>query len=124
MNFLFQSDLNDGLASIVNRHPKAGEQALYAMTENDPEHTVYGLLAYSPNLTQSGHVLIVEGLIVAGTQSACDFLFDDSDLLPFLAKIRRNDGSIPRFEVLVRPSDLAGESSKLEPVAYRVGDDR
>jgi hypothetical protein len=124
MNFLFKSDLNDGLASIVNRHPDIGEQPLYAMTENDPEHTVYGLLAYRPNLTRSGHVLIVEGLTVAGTQSACDFLLDDSYLLPFLEKIRRPNGNIPHFEVLVRSNSLAGQSSKLDPIAYRVENDR
>ncbi len=90
------------------------------MLSNDPEHTVYGLVAYRPNLTRTGHVLIVEGETMAGTQTASEFLLDDNHLLPFLKSIQKKDGTIPHFEVLIRSSSLAGESSQIDRVAYRV----
>jgi hypothetical protein len=123
MNFTFQNNLAAGTTSMVNRHPQPGELATYPMLNNDPEHTVYGLVAYRPNLTRTGHVLIVEGETMAGTQTASEFLLDDTHLLPFLKSIRKSDGTIPHFEVLIRSSSLAGESSQIDRVAYRVDSD-
>lgn len=123
MNFRFHNDLAAGTTSMVNVHPQAGELAAYPMLSNDPEHTVYGLVAYRPNLARTGHVLIVEGETMAGTQTASEFLLDDSHLLPFLKSIQKKDGTIPHFEVLIRSSSLAGESSQIDRVAYRVDED-
>jgi hypothetical protein len=123
MNFIFRNDLAAGTTSMVNRHPMPGEETLYPMLSNDPDHTVYGLVAYRPNLTHTGHVLIVEGETMAGTQTASEFLLDDTHLLPFLKSIQKKDGTIPHFEVLIRSSSLAGESSRIEKVAYRVDSD-
>lgn len=123
MNFTFRNDLAAGTTSMVNRHPQPGEEAVYPMLSNDPEHTVYGLVAYRPNLTRTGHVLIVEGETMAGTQTASEFLLDDTHLLPFLKAIQKKDGTIPHFEVLIRSSSLGGESSRIDRVAYRVDAD-
>lgn len=123
MNFRFRNDLAAGTTSMVNLHPQPGELAVYPMLSNDPEHTVYGLVAYRPNLTRTGHVLIVEGETMAGTQTASEFLLDDTHLLPFLKSIQKKDGTIPHFEVLIRSSSLAGESSQIDRVAYRVDSD-
>jgi hypothetical protein len=123
MNFRFHNDLAAGATSMVNMHPLTDEKAVYPMLSNDPEHTVYGLVAYRPNLTRTGHVLIVEGETMAGTQTASEFLLDDNHLLPFLKSIQKKDGTIPHFEVLIRSSSLAGESSQIDRVAYRVETD-
>ncbi|WP_083344962.1 hypothetical protein [Terriglobus roseus] len=123
MNFTFQNNLAAGTTSMGNRHPQAGEQAMYPMLSNDPLHTVYGLVAYRPNLTRTGHVLIVEGETMAGTQTASEFLLDDTHLLPFLKSIQKKDGTIPHFEVLIRSSSVAGESAQIDRVAYRVDAD-
>ena len=120
MNFTFQNNLAAGTTSMVNRRPQAGEQGMYPMLSNDPLHTVYGLVAYRPNLTRTGHVLIEEGETMAGTQTASEFLLDDTHLLPFLKSIQKKDGTIPHFEVLIRSSSVAGESSQIDRVAYRV----
>lgn len=123
MNFTFQNNLAAGTTSMVNRHPQTGEQAIYPMLSNDPAHTVYGLVAYRPNLTRTGHVLIVEGETMAGTQTASEFLLDDTHLLPFLKSIQKKDGTIPHFEVLIRSSSVAGESAQIDRVAYRIDGD-
>jgi len=65
-------------------------------------HRVYGVVALQPNIEGSGYVLLLEGTSMAATESAADFVFDDSRLLPFLAKVRQKNGSLPYFELRVR----------------------
>src|SRR6201999_2392874 len=55
LNFTFRHDRDNGTTAMVNRHPHAGESALYPMLPGDPQHTVYGLVVYRPNLTRTGH---------------------------------------------------------------------
>jgi len=119
MNFQFEDDLLHDKAQMKNRNPLPGEAAHYDSTPQDPAPTVYGVVAFRPNIPKSGHVLILEGQTMAGTQAAADFVFDDSYLLPFLNKIRKSDGGLPYFEVLLRSSSLGGQSSRIEVVAYR-----
>lgn len=120
MNFYFQNDLADGIFSIVNRDPQKGEQARYDSVASDPQHTVYGVIAYRPSLSGSGKVLILEGQSMAGTEAAADFVFDDGYLLPFLNSIRRPDGTIPFFELVLRSKSISVEASRLEKIAFRV----
>jgi hypothetical protein len=120
MNFYFENELTDGVFSIINRNPRPGEQPKYDSVANDPNHTIYGLVAYRPTLSGSGKVLILEGQSMAGTETAADFVFDDGYLLPFLRSIRKPDGSIPYFELLLRSRSIGVEASRLEVIASRV----
>ena len=122
MNFYFHNDLAGGVFSVVNRQPRAGEQPTYDSLTNDPDHTVYGVVAYRPSLNGSGKVLILEGQSMAGTETASDFVFDDGYLLPFLQSIRRRDGVIPYFELLLRSKSMSGEASRIDIVASRIED--
>jgi hypothetical protein len=108
MNFYFQNDLAEGVFSVVNRQPRVGEQPTYDSLTNDPDRTVYGVVAYRPLLNGSGKVLILEGQSMAGTETVSDFVFDDGYLLPFLQSIRRRDGVIPYFELLLRSKSMSG----------------
>ena len=120
MNFYFVNDLASGSFSLINRSPHPGESSHYDSLANDPQKTVYGLVAFRPTLSGSGNVLILEGQSMAGTQTASDFVFDDGYLLPFLHQIQNSDGTIPHFELLLRSKNLNGESARIEIVAYRV----
>jgi hypothetical protein len=60
---------------------------------------------------------------MAGTEAAADFAFDDALLMPFLAKIRNKNGSIPYFEVLLQSSNMNGSASQLRVVACRSSPD-
>jgi hypothetical protein len=122
MNFYFQNDLAGGVFSVVNRQPRAGEHATYDSLTNDPDHTVYGVVAYRPSLNGSGKVLILEGQSMAGTETASDFVFDDGYLLPFLQSICGRDGAIPYFELLLRSKSMSGEASRIDIVASRIED--
>jgi hypothetical protein len=120
MNFYFQNNLAGGVFSVINRQPKAGEQAAYDSRSDDPDKTVYGVVAYRPSLNGAGKVLILEGQSMAGTETASDFVFDDGYLLPFLRSIQRPDGSVPCFELLLRSKSISGESSRIETIATRI----
>lgn len=122
MDFYFQNDLAGGVFSVVNRKPRTGEQQTYDSRTNDPDHTVYGVVAYRPSLDGSGKVLILEGQSMAGTETASDFVFYDGYLLPFLRSIRKPDGAIPYFELLLRSKSMSGEASRIEIMASRIED--
>lgn len=54
MNFLFQDDLLHDKAQMLNRHPHPGEALHYDSTPQDSTPTIYGVVAYRPNLQTSG----------------------------------------------------------------------
>jgi hypothetical protein len=54
----------------------------------------------------SGNVLILEGLSMVGTAAATDLAIDDKRLLPLLNTIRKPDGSLPHFEMLLESDTL------------------
>ena len=114
MNFVLRDDLDKGERGFLNRSPHAGEPQYYRSNEYE-----YGVLAYLPNLSGSGHALLIEGTSVAGTEAISDFLFEDSDFEPFLEKIMRMDGSLPHFEILLRSRNLDGSAAHSEIVVYR-----
>jgi hypothetical protein len=114
MNFVLHNDLTHGVRAFSNRNPRSGENSIYAVSQDE-----YGVLAFLPNLSRTGNVLIVEGTSVAGTQAISDFLFMGDDLDQFLRKISRSDGSIPAFEILLESHPLADSASRSQIVAYR-----
>jgi hypothetical protein len=119
MNFVGSSNGVDHSYSFINRHPLAGELPEYSVTENGPNRRVLGVLAFLSNLDSDGNVLIVEGDSMAGTEAISDFVLNDSALLPFLEKIRRPDGSVPHFEVLLESHSVDGSAGPFQILAYR-----
>lgn len=115
MNFVLQDNLREGMRSFVNRKPQAGEPAKYVTGNAE-----YGVLAFLSNPSGNGNVLIIEGTSVAGTESASDFLFDSHEFEPFLESIRKADGTVPHFEVLVATESLNGSAAPSRVVAWRV----
>ena len=106
MDFVFTIDTPRDHAAFLNRHPLPGEQPLYnpAIPLKSPH--VYSVIAFLPNLDANGTVLLLEGISMAGTEAAVDLVMDDQQLLPLLSKIRRADGSLPYFEMLIESDSL------------------
>ena len=123
MNFVFRNKLRKRGFSIVNRSPRGDEFSQYDFDPSDPSHQVYAVAALRPSLGASGYVLILEGTSAAGTEGAADFMFNDTNLLPFLTKIRNPNGSLPYFEVLLESKSVSGAASQLKIVAYRTSQD-
>ena len=71
---------------------------------------IYSVLAFLPNVSATGNVLILEGLSMAGTEAAVDLAMDDDRMLPILAHLRKPNGSLPHFEMLLE-SDALGEGA-------------
>jgi hypothetical protein len=110
MDFEFSIDHPDTHASFLNRHPASGELNEYSSYTPATKTKAYAVFAFLPNLSATGNVLILEGLSMVGTEAAVDLEMDDDRLLPLLAKIRKPDGSLPHFELLLE-SDSLGESA-------------
>jgi hypothetical protein len=120
MSFVRVHDPVNDLFSFTNRRPKAGESASYAVSHPGRTQEVLGVLAFLPNLSGTGNVLILDGSSLAGTEAIEDFLFDDRALLPFLSSIKAPDGSLPHFEVLLGSSTVNGSAGPFHILAYRI----
>jgi hypothetical protein len=121
MNFVFSTPLIRRY-TILNRQPVGNEPAEWDSNYDDVQHRVYGVVAFLPNLSGKGNVLILEGTSMAGTECAWDFVADDSSLMPFLQRIKRADGSIPHFQLVLGSNNMNGSSGKNSILAWRVTD--
>jgi hypothetical protein len=119
MNFVFVHDHLNHRFVVLNRLPHSNERTRYEADLTGPVHRVYGVIALRPNMKGSGDVLVLEGTSMAGTESAADFVFDDSRLLPFLATIKQKNGSLPYFELLLQSNNMNGSASGSEILSYR-----
>jgi len=110
MDFVFSIDAADKHTFFLNRHPLSGEATEYSSHTPQTSTKVHAVIAFLPNLSGTGNVLILEGISMAGTEAAVDLVMDDDRLLPILSKIRKPNGSLPHFEMLLE-SDTLGESA-------------
>jgi hypothetical protein len=73
------------------------------------------------NLDGSGHVLLVGGLNMAGTQAAGEFVLNPALMGPTLDHARVPHGSLRPFEILIETSNVAANASSPHVVSERVG---
>jgi hypothetical protein len=119
MNFVFFNDRVGKTFSVLNREPRGGEPRQWDSHYTDAEHRVYAVVAFLPNLGGNGNALILEGTSMAGTESAWDFVSDDSQLLPFLKRIQRANGAVPHFELVLGTNNMSGSAVKNTVLAWR-----
>jgi hypothetical protein len=116
--FRYESD-PDRQSGFINLYPQSGERSVYS-TNGQNEQT-FGIIAYLPNLSNNGHVLIVAGLNTAGTQAAAAFLMDPSSIGPTLQRARLANGTLQPFDVLIGAGNVATNASKPGVVLERIG---
>jgi hypothetical protein len=121
LNFRFDTGVDGGSQRIINQHPLPGEQPIYLSDGTDPQHRTYGVIALLPNLGNTGYVLIIEGVNMAGTQAAGDFLLNPSLLNPILEKSVTTNGAIRPFELLITTIDVAANASSPKVLSERIG---
>jgi len=121
MNFVleYQPDVDDSI--VLNRNPLAGESAVYKNEWADESHRTYAVLAFIPSLDGMGNVIVVEGLNMAGTQAAGDFLLNDRTITPILQKATRTGGTIGPFELLLETSSVGANAPEAKVIAERYG---
>jgi hypothetical protein len=119
LNFTFQHALNaietPGIphASVVNRIPAAGEQAIY--TPSGPAG--YCTIAYLPNPDHNGRVLMIQGTNSEAAQGCGDFLLSESGLSAFRKELGGQE--FPSFELLLKTSQVNETPITATMVAYR-----
>jgi hypothetical protein len=107
-------------ATIENAHPQPGESASYASHWNEPAHETFALISFLPNLGGSGHLLLLQGLDVAGTQAAAEALLHGNAIAPILQSAKRPDGSLRFFEILLRSTSIRSNSAGSQVIARRI----
>ena len=107
-------------AQIINLKPQPGEFATYSSHWNEPAHETFALIDFLPNLSGSGHLLVLEGLDVAGTQAAAEMLLYPSAIDPILKQATRPDKSLRNFEVLLRSTSIESNATGTQVIASRI----
>jgi hypothetical protein len=122
MNFSLDYDSSHSQLVIANRHPLAGEQAVYVrpahLSPSDPNSfSGYSVIAFLPNPSRNGNIIIIEGTDSDATSGAAEFLTSEEQLETFTKMIHAK--KLPYFEVVLKTSRLSGTSFASRIVAYR-----
>jgi hypothetical protein len=91
-------------ASVVNLHPRNGEQRIYRAEPRLPSQVSedYAIIALVPGLDPSKRTLILEGISTLGTQAAVDFVCDEGSLEEIMRQLNVKSGApVPHFEALL-----------------------
>ncbi|WP_254063514.1 hypothetical protein [Granulicella sp. S190] len=119
LNFQFEHMQNADSPEIRNLHPLPGERSTYATDEADPARNTFGVIAVTRNLDSTGYVLIIEGLNMAGTQAAADYLFSEVSK-PLIDRIFDSDGKMQPFEVLLETSNIGANAAHPHIISLRI----
>ena len=112
MNFVVRLDGNRSI-TVLNRAPSAGEQPVYQQS-----HSVqYCVVAYLPNPSHNGVVLLIEGSNAEATEAAGNFLLSEVQLSNLKKLLRVN--RLPYFEALLKVSSVPGTPLTASIEAYR-----
>jgi hypothetical protein len=120
LNFEFTYEPHPNASFIVNKHPVAGESSLYTNDATAPSHRTYAVVALVPNLNDTGWVLIVEGLTMAGTQAATDILFNRKEMQKVLDEAAAGNGKLKPFELLIETRSFGSNSPQANIIARRI----
>jgi hypothetical protein len=117
LNFVTDYDYTHGTQIVRNRAPKPGEQAIYAVPSAPNTFFGYASIAYLPNPSRSGSVIILAGTDSDATGAAAAFLTSENQM-DMLRRTLHAD-RFPYFEVLLKTSRLSGTFFNAALVAYR-----
>jgi hypothetical protein len=107
-------------ATIINARPQPNEASSCASHWNEPAHETFALIAFLPNLDGTGHLLLLQGLDVAGTQAAAESIFHGNAITTVLRHAVRPDGSLRHFEILLRSTSIESNSTGTQVIATRI----
>jgi hypothetical protein len=119
LNFQFEPMQKQDEVVIRNVHPLSGEKTFYETDQSDPARTTFGVIAVRPNLDGTGHVLLIEGINMAGTEAAADYLLSD-DSTALLSQIFDAKGNMMSFEVLLETSNIGANAPHPQIISTRI----
>jgi hypothetical protein len=117
LNFVTDYDYTHGLQIVRNRNPRPGEQSVYTVQLTSDNLIGYAVIAYLPNPSHQGNIIILAGTDSDATGAAAAFLTSESQM----ENLRRtfSVSRFPYFEVLLKTSRLSGTFFDAELVAWR-----
>jgi len=121
LNFVEIADASHN-SPVLNRSPRVGEQKMYTAggpAENYTTGTLpqYCVVAYLPQLSSPGNVLLIEGTTSEATEAGGDFLLSESQLSGLLGKLHAR--KFPHFELLLKVTFVSGSPLTASLEAYR-----
>ena len=120
LNFRISYSNESQQAWVENVNPRPSEAKHYESLWTEAAHPTYAVIAYQPNLAGTGHMLLIEGLDVAGTQAAADALLHGETLRPVLRAAKQTNGDLRPFEVLLQSTSIQSNAANTQIVAYRI----
>jgi len=120
-NFRIEYESSPPRGFIRNSSPRPGEQAVLRATAiAGKPGEAYGLIAFLPNLDDSGFIVSIAGTNMEGTEAAADLLLNERQFSMLLNRLGVSGQSpIPFFEAVIRASSIGGAGSASEIVAFR-----
>lgn len=107
-------------AWIVNVKPQTGEANTYVSHWNEAAHKTYATIAFTPNLGGNGHILLIQGLDVAGTQAAAEMLFRGDAVAPILNRASLPGGNLRSFEIVIESTSIESNAANAHVIASRI----
>ncbi len=120
MNFVVHDDPEAGPLRVENRHPQQAEKSEYPFDPHDPQHRGLATIAFLPNLSGKGNLLVVQGFTLAGTQAAAEFVTSGTDLDALMRSYGGSSAPLPHFEILLSTLEINGMASRAVPLAWHV----
>lgn len=120
MDFVQHYDLVADTYTILNKSPKAGEQASYVYRRTKPNLKNYVHIALLTNSQGQGRVLIVEGTSMGATYGALNFLTSSWLYTPVLKQATDSSGRLHDFEVLLSGDFIHGGVGNSKVIAVHV----
>ncbi len=122
LNFQVEYDQATGGNVVVNRKPQAGERPVYSILTRDADiRDSLAVVAFVPNLQNTGEVLLLAGTGMSGTEAAIDAVVSRQGFDRLLAALPSGDpGRVPHFEALIRSHAVGGAAQTFEVLAARL----
>jgi hypothetical protein len=117
LNFVTDYDYDHGLQIVRNRNPKPGEQAIYTVPVGSTSLIGYTVIAFLPNPSHTGNVIILAGTDSDATGAAGAYLTSEDQMEKLRATFHAT--RFPYFEALLQTSRLSGTFFDAELVAFR-----
>lgn len=122
MNFQIEYEPSPPRGFVRNMHPREGEPTvLRATAMGGKPGDAFGLIAFLPNLDESGHIVSIAGTNMEGTEAAAELLLNEHQFKTLTKRLDLASGAaIPYFEAVIRATSVGGAGSAPEIVAARI----
>jgi hypothetical protein len=122
LNFHFVYDDKLQRPGFSNANPQPGEKSVYWIEGSSTQlDETYGVIAFLPNLSHHGNVLLIQGATGEGTEAAGEYITSPESLNHLLTTIHAIDHDHVRyFEALLKSRTIAGTPNNAEIISYRL----